>query len=267
VTNDTRSSDAHVRQFRDDGYVLVREPVLAPADFERLKTHFEGKLSVLPAGARPEGMDVPHFIDNTLFQWLLADEVLDLVEPLLGPDLALFSSHFICKPGGTGLRVPWHEDSAYWNDMLAPMEVATVWLAIDASTMKNGCMQVIPGSHKLGGYSDYGQVDGNTHVFDTEIVAEQIDESQAVAFELEPNQASIHDGRIIHGSAANTSPNRRCGYTMRYISAATRFDHDKHPHHQIYLARGKDRAGNRYADPETVYSDFLRDRLAGNSSE
>ena len=262
-----RLSDDQVRQFRDDGYVLVREPVLPSDSFLRLRQHFEEELNALPPGARPEGMDVPHFVDTALFEWLLADEVLDLVEPILGPDIVLFSSHFICKPGGTGLRVPWHEDSAYWGDMLSPMEVATVWLAIDPSTRDNGCMQVIPGSHKLGGYSEYEAVDAASNVFGTEILPERIDESQAVAFELEPNQASIHDGRIIHGSAANTSTQRRCGYTMRYVSAATTFDTGKYPHHQIYLARGRDSAGNTYADPGIVYDDFLRERLAANRKE
>jgi len=47
-------------------------------------------------------MDVPHFVDTKLFEWLFSDEVLDLVEPIIGPDIALFSSHFICKPKGMG---------------------------------------------------------------------------------------------------------------------------------------------------------------------
>ena len=57
-------------------------------------------------------MDVPHFKHPELFEWLLADEVLDFVEAFIGPDIALWSSHFISKPPGDGKRVPWHEDSA-----------------------------------------------------------------------------------------------------------------------------------------------------------
>jgi len=56
-------------------------------------------------------MDVPHFTDHRAVPLALSPGVLDMVEPLLGPDIALFSSHFICKPRGTGQRVPWHEDS------------------------------------------------------------------------------------------------------------------------------------------------------------
>src|SRR5436309_7120366 len=117
-------------------------------------------------------MDVPHFTDTALFRWLFHDDVLDIVSSVLGPDIALFSSHFICKPKGNGKRVPWHEDSAYWGNVLDPMEVCTLWLAIDPSKRENGCMKVIPRTHHHG-YSDYESVDATRNVFGTEIVRPQ----------------------------------------------------------------------------------------------
>jgi hypothetical protein len=250
-----RLSEQQVTNYRDNGYLITREPVFSDAKFRALKTHFDEKLLRLPPDVRPENMDVPHFTDLKLFDWLLAEEVLDLVEPILGPDLALFSSHFVCKPGGSGKRVPWHEDFAYWREILSPMEVCTVWLAIDPSTMANGCMFVIPGTHRQGD-SDYGSADPDVNVFDTEIVRSQRDESRAVSLELEPNQASLHDGRLQHSSPANIDPGRRCGYTMRYMSTRVRFNREKNDyfkHHQIYLARGRDYAGNDYGDPTRMY--------------
>ncbi|MGH7145688.1 MAG: phytanoyl-CoA dioxygenase family protein [Planctomycetota bacterium] len=256
-----RLTPAEVARYRHDGYLLYQQPVLPEAKFQRLKAYFEDMLSVWPQDRRPEGMDVPHFTHPALFEWLFADEVLDLIEPILGPDIALFSSHFICKPQGDGKRVPWHEDSAYWRDMVAPMEVCTLWLAIDPSTRANGCMKIIPQTHS-NGYSDYDPVDPNKNVFGTEIKATQRDDSRAVALELQPNQCSLHDGKLMHGSDANTSTQRRCGYTMRYISAGTRFNREKHGHyHQIYLARGKDRAGNVYGDPTQVANELMQGRV------
>jgi len=209
-------------------------------------------------------MDVPHFAHPELFKWLFDGQVLDLVEPILGPDIALFSSHFICKPKGNGKRVPWHEDSNYWKDMLDPMEVCTVWLAIDPSNLENGCMKVIPRTHVTGrqGFSDYDPVDPVKNVFGSEIRKAQRDESRAVACILEPGEASLHDGRIIHGSEANASNLRRCGYTMRYISTRTRFNDEKYTGiHHIYRARGRDHAGNRYGDPNHAYQDIVDRRV------
>ena len=205
-------------------------------------------------------MDVPHFTDPALFQWLFADEVLDLVEPILGPDIALFSSHFICKPGGDGRRVPWHEDSYYWRGMLEPMQVCTVWLAIDPSVKRNGCMFVIPGSHDKG-FSEYEDVDRSRNVFDQEARRHQFDESRKVAIELRANHCSLHDGRLMHGSEANTSDMRRCGYTMRYMSTRIRFNHERFGDaHHVYLARGRDHAGNVYGDPTRRYEKLARCR-------
>lgn len=256
-----------VERFRREGYLLVREPVLPPAEFEALRAHFEQKLARLPADVRPETMDVPHFSDPSLFRWLLADDVLDLVEPLIGPDIALFASHFICKPRGNGKRVPWHEDSAYWKTMLDPLEVVTVWLAIDPSSMANGCMCVMPGTHASGkkGFSDYDPVDPATNVFNIEITPSQRDDTRAVACELEPNQASLHDARLIHGSQANTSAIRRCGYTMRYMPTRARLSNNARKVHQVYLARGRDHGGNTYADPARAYPELARYREAAGA--
>jgi hypothetical protein len=249
-----------VDHYRREGYVPLRRPLLPTAEFEALRAHFEAKLAALPAGERPEGMDVPHFTDPALFRWLLAPPVLDVVEPLLGPDLALFSSHFLCKPAGRGQRVPWHEDSAYWRGQLEPMEVVTVWLAIDPSRRENGCLRVVPRTH-VGGFSDYEAVaDPAGATFTTEIRDPGRFAARAVAVELEPNEASLHDGRLVHGSEANRSPLRRCGYTMRYVSARTRFDRERFPWHHLYHARGADPGVNRWGDPTRAYPDVVRER-------
>jgi hypothetical protein len=257
-----RLSAEQVDKYRTDGFILVKEPVFPEAKFRVLIDLFDEKLLRLPPDVRPENMDVPHFTDTRLFEWLFADEVLDLVEPLLGPDLALFTSHFVCKPGGSGKRVPWHTDAAYWRDVLSPMEVCTVWLAIDPSTTSNGCMRVIPGSHLLA-EADYEQVDPEVNVFAREIADGQRDESKAVPLELDRNQASLHDGRMQHSSEPNTAPARRCGYTMRYISTRVKFNregNDYFKHHQIYLARGRDHAGNEYGDPARTYEEAAKYR-------
>jgi chlorinating enzyme len=260
-----RLTTDQIAHYQSEGYVIPEETIYPEEKFQKLKLHFDAKLAALPSDQRPEGMDVPHFKDPALFEWLFADEVLDLVEPIIGPDIALFSSHFICKPRGNGKRVPWHEDSAYWGTMLpTPMNVVTVWLAIDPSRLENGCMQVIPRTHNTGkmGFSDYDPTDVSKNIFPTEVTKSQRDESKAVAIELEPNHASLHDARIIHGSEPNTSTLRRCGYTMRFMSSATLLSEKVREFHHIYLARGRDLANQPYADPTRSYEELLEARAA-----
>jgi hypothetical protein len=257
-----------IRDYRDNGYLIFREPVLRAERFAGLKSYFERLLAELPAATRPEAMDVPHFMHPQLLDWAFDADILDIVAPIVGPDIALFSTHFICKPKGNGRRVPWHEDSAYWRGSIEPMEVCTVWLAIDPSTRMNGCMKVIPRTHREGqkGFSDYNDVDRAANVFPTEIRPEQREDARAVYLELEPNQCSLHDARIQHGSEPNTSPLRRCGWTLRFCPTSVRFNQEKFAGgHQVYLARGSDRGGNVYADPKRSYPELMAIREAAAS--
>ena len=212
-------------------------------------------------------MDVPHFMYPELFEWALDPQILAIVEPILGRDLALFSTHFICKPKGNGKRVPWHEDSAYWKAMLTPMEVCTVWLAIDPSTRQNGCMMVIPKTHTSGykGFSEYEDVDAAHNVFSTEIKPILRDEAKKVYIELEPNECSLHDSRVMHASEPNTSQIRRCGWTLRFCPTSVKFNQERfNGMHQVYLAAGKDNGGNIYAEPNRAYPEVMEKRGASS---
>src|SRR5690606_36018163 len=88
----SRLNPEQIAFFQTEGYLLYDQPVFHPDKFAALQAHFEHILKAWEAqGKRPEHMDVPHFSDVQLFDWLLDDDVLDIVESLLGPDIALFS--------------------------------------------------------------------------------------------------------------------------------------------------------------------------------
>jgi ectoine hydroxylase-related dioxygenase (phytanoyl-CoA dioxygenase family) len=240
-----RLTAEEVSFFRENGYYLYKKPLFSPEKMAKLEAIFEEHLAEKGDKLSDE-LDTPHFRDPRLLEFLLADEVLDLVESIIGPDIILWSSHFICKDPYTGRRTPWHEDSAYWKGRFDKYEnIVTVWLAIDRSFKENGCMRVIPGTHH-NGFSEYESVDKSTNTFHATI--KDVDESKAVYFELEKGECSLHDSRIIHGAEANTSPYRRCGYTMRFLPADTKVIPEKNENWQIYLARGQDRAGNKYVN-------------------
>ena len=251
-----RLSESEARDYRRDGYLMVHRPILPAAMFERLKALAAEKYAECAekaGGAAPSLIDCPHWSDPRLFEYLFADEMLELVEPLIGPDIAVFACHFLQKPPEIGKRVPWHEDSAYWKGRLEPIEVASITLSLERSTPQNGCLCVIPGTHRHG-YSDYVPVANPAgHVFPIEVQPSQVNEENAVEIVLEPNEASIHDGRIIHGSAPNTGAMSRSAFTVRYFPTYVKFIPERNPNFQIYLARGRDKAGNPYADPTRIY--------------
>jgi ectoine hydroxylase-related dioxygenase (phytanoyl-CoA dioxygenase family) len=77
-----------------------------------------------------------------------SDRMLDTVEDLIGPEIYYHSSKLMFKPARHGGIKPWHQDYAYWAS--TKPEQVTTWLAMDDATPENGCMHLIPGSHKWG---------------------------------------------------------------------------------------------------------------------
>ncbi len=244
ATGRGRLTPAQVTQYECDGYALFKQPVFDPDTFARLTAIFEQDL----ARYGDEDLDTIHFRDERLLEFLLSDAVLDLVEPVVGPNIGLWSSAFISKAPRTGKATPWHEDSAYWQGRVSTMAgICTVWLSLDEATPDNGSVAVIPGSHQ-NGFSEYEATSPDAKAFKTRIKRELVDESRAVYFSLRPNECSLHEARIIHGARANTSDRRRAGYTMRYFPTTSKVDAN-HPGNQdfkLWLARGRDIAGNHY---------------------
>ena len=242
-----RLTPAQVADYHRDGYLLYREPVLPKGDFATLRSIFEEHRDAR-GSKRADELDTPHFRDPRLLDYLLSDAMLDLVSPIIGQDIGLFSSHFIAKEPRTGRPTPWHEDGAYWDGKFDRFDdLVTVWLAIAPSTKQNGCLRVIPGTHENSAASTYEAIDAEANTFAEGITG--VDESRAVDFELQPNQASLHHAKIIHGAEANASDTWRVGYAIRYYSQAMRYDASRNPpDHKLFHARGRNVAGNPVAN-------------------
>jgi len=216
-------SQEHRQQFDRDGYTVYRQ-VLDPGLVEEAGRHVEWLAQHHP-DLRPERLGHNLMTDDPFWVRLISDDrLLDVAAQYVGPDLALFASHYLSKPPGDGMPVLWHQDGSYWP--LEPMQVVTLWLAVDDSTPENGCMRVIPGTQdmdlqKLQSKTDVANVLSST--MDTALV----DESRAVDLVLKAGDVSVHHPNVIHGSNANTSGKRRCGLTIRYIPTSTRIRTEK----------------------------------------
>src|SRR5215813_4258800 len=130
-------------QFEHEGYALFPD-VLDAGLIQEAGDHVAWLQAKHPE-LRPEQLGHVLMTDDPFWVRLISDDrLLDIAEQFIGPDIALFASHYISKPPRDGQPVLWHQDGSYWP--LDPMEVVTLWLAVDASTPENGCMRVIPGT-------------------------------------------------------------------------------------------------------------------------
>lgn len=240
-------------QFERDGFVLVPDAV--GIDWvERARDHVSSLMAAHP-GIRPEQLH--HDLAKNDPEWLalVSDpRLVDLAECFVGPNIALFATHYICKPPGDGEAVLWHQDGSYWP--LDPMQVVTLWVAIDDVDRENGCLRVIPGSHREG----LGHLRPRTdvaNVLQSELADIPVDESRAFDCALPAGGVEIHHPNLIHGSDPNRSKRWRRGLTIRYIPTTTRITKPHWPtdEHEscAFLLRGDAVRGiNHYLPIPTV---------------
>ncbi|MBL6723487.1 MAG: phytanoyl-CoA dioxygenase family protein [Rubripirellula sp.] len=150
-------------------------------------------------------------------------EILEMVGQVLGGDFALWNSSFFAKPARVGTRTPWHQDGEYWP--IRPLATCTVWIALDASTAANGCLRVIPGSHKTKQLAKHHHSDASNIALHLELDESEFDETKAVDIVLEPGEISLHDVYLYHGSEPNTSDHSRRGMTLRYMPTSSVYYH------------------------------------------
>ena len=241
-------TEKQVNQYRNDGFVVpdfrLDDEALADirAAHERLLAKHPQFSDYCPAVLA---------FDLGFMNIARQPEILNMVEQLIGADFALWNSSFFAKPARVGTKTPWHQDGEYWP--IRPLATCSVWIAVDPSTPENGCLRVIPGSHRRRelGKHDYNGADGLS--LPLEIRQDEYDESTAQDIVLERGQISLHDVYLIHGSEPNRSGKPRRGMTLRYMPTTSVYRRDladgrrggplAMSERTLYLMRGTDLSG------------------------
>ena len=244
-------TQTQIAQYHEDGYV-VPDFRLPAQVLDSIKTRHTALLA-----GHPEFRDYcPALFDHDIgfADYGANHDILDMVEQLIGGDIALWNMSFFAKPAGNGKRTPWHQDGEYWP--IRPLATCTAWLAVDDSTADNGCLRVIRGSHKERALRRHNTVAAGDVTLTQELDRSEYDESKAVDIVLQAGQISLHDVFLLHGSEPNTSTRSRRGMTMRFMPTTSVFDRDlaqakaqaitstNHSRRQIFLLRGSDRSGH-----------------------
>ena len=206
--------------------------------------------------ARPEAVGWAFDIKtNLLFDWVYelsrAPRLLDAIDDLIGPDILLTNSIFRIKEPSSGTFYGWHQDAA--RIRVEPGFVLA-FIAISGSTVDNGCLRVIPGTHRevlpfsLVSYADR-QV----------ARVREVDESGAVDMVLAKGQVGLLHCNTVHGSGPNRSSGRRIGLINDYTPA---FARQSTGTGSGQLVRGEDRWGHFGAEPVPVGTCTAEDVLA-----
>ena len=249
-----------IANYQRDGYVIPPYR-LEPELLKGLQDALNSLIANNP-GVRPEKLVSAHIEgrndegvhgSHKFLELAMHPPIVDLVEQLIGPDIILWGCHVFCKPASEGFETPWHQDGHYWP--IRPLATCTVWVALEPSTIENGCLRVIPGSHRDKALHEHLHEDRNDLTLNQRMADGTFDESQAVDLQLQPGEMSMHDVYMIHGAKANTSAHRRTGVALRFMPGTSLFSRDLKPvdgktgvpvsfaTRPLWLLRGQDRTG------------------------
>ncbi len=185
-------------------------------------------------------LDVPF-----IYKLVTDPTIIDRIIPLIGPDLFLWRTGFFIKEPGS-MENPWHQDGNFWT-YIEPEVIVSVWIAIDETTIENGCLQIIPGAHH--------KAIPHIKAGESMILAEMADprfveEEKLVNLEMKPGEFILFNERTLHRSEPNRSDLPRTGMVARIIIPAVKVLEWDGLEHSLIRICGEDKVGqNRLTDP------------------
>jgi Phytanoyl-CoA dioxygenase (PhyH) len=226
-------SSEQLRQYQCDG-VLFPIPILSESEvapFRAALEELEGRLGGKP---KPMQLGQSHLHFRWAYDLATHPAVLDVVEDLIGPNILVHTTSIFSKHPHDPGYIPWHQDGYYWQ--LSEPHLTTAWIALSDSTVENGCLRVVPGSHqqRLPHVETYAQESLLTNGLE---VAVDIGQAQVRDVVLNAGAMSLHHVNMIHGSNPNRSDTKRIGFAARYVAPQVR---QALEHQPVILARGRD---------------------------
>lgn len=237
-------SPEQISRFERDG-IVYPIPILTPGEAAEMRQRFEA----LEQAIEGEAVYLFRIKAHLPFPWLTElirhPRLLDAVEDLIGPDIVVWGSTFFAKKARDPRYVSWHQDSTYYG--LEPHESINIWLAFTDSNVGNGCLRVIPRSHKGPGIIEHVETRAADNLLSRGQTIVGIDDSTAIDVELKAGECSIHHDKVIHGSNPNLSDGPRIGYAIHVAPAHVR--QTQYEGATATLVRGRDRNKNWLPDP------------------
>lgn len=212
--------------FRENGYVILDglfpEEEIAPVSDE-VDNVIEGRSTYVPEkdlvwepGANPPRLRNAfrlHFYSPFFLEVARNPKLTTVLGDILGHPLRLYGSQVFAKPAHVGTEVPRHQDMPYWP--FEPYDMVSAWIALDDSTIENGCVRMVAGSHKLGMLPhESTQVVGNSLGLIPTPAVKALPEHP---IQVKRGSCVLHHSLTVHRSEPNQSDHARRGLVYVYM--------------------------------------------------
>ncbi len=231
-----RATEKDCELFADQGFVFV-EGLLLPQEVEQLSQYARrDRLLAEKATSRADAqggtttLALENHLSDDLYSAIVRSErVASNMAKFLGDEVYHYHHKMMLKEPKVGGAWEWHQDYGYWYNFgcLLPT-MASCYIAVDRANKENGCLQVIPYSHRIGRI-DHGKVGGQTGA-DRERVEVAISRYGIRYVEMSPGDALFFHGNLLHRSDQNTSDHPRWGLICCYNTKSNDpYKESRHP--------------------------------------
>lgn len=175
-----------------------------------------------------------HKIKGSYFNKLCnSKKILKTSATLLKINPKFKNCEYFAKPAKIGLGSPMHQDNFYWN--LKNSDAITMWIALTPATKKNGTIDYLIGSHKLGTVEhEASYAPGSSQKVKN---LSKYKKYKKESFNLKIGDCLIHHSEIIHGSRPNKSNKSRKGFTIQIMDKNTSIDKKAFAKYQLSLKK------------------------------
>jgi hypothetical protein len=236
-------------RFEAEGYCLLRHPdptaipkglgediLAAIAAFKETPGHLANPERFNREYSRNFHLAFPRVAD-----FVRSPVYADAVSRVYGGEADLFFTSTVTKTAERGAHVDWHQDSAYDPEPQAAK--CLLWISVTASTRENGCLRILPGSHRNGPLP-HGV--SRSFCYDKEIAG--VDESQSVELEMGPGDAILLHRHMAHASGPYRSGGTRIALIAGFIPPKAEYTEFERKGGFRYLRDGR-LVWSRLADP------------------
>lgn len=204
---------AQLANYEDLGF-LHSIPILSPEEVCRFRADVEKTCAAI--GGRVTRLDGPHLYFRWAWDLSTHPRVLDCMEQLIGPNILLKSTRLFYKFGQSPSFVGWHQDGI--TERVDQAFVPAIWLGLTEATAENGCLRVVPRSHRLGLVAHADRPDPNN--LTTQGMTAQVEIDSPHDIVMHEGEMSLHHPLILHASNPNESDESRIGFSATYSTPA-----------------------------------------------
>lgn len=207
-------TEAQIAQYQRDGFTVVSD-LVTPDDAIAWKAELKARLQEegnehIPSGVRvwmAESMDPFSSVQ------LQSPRMTAILQQLIGPDVEFLSFKAVFKNAKTSFPSPWHQDWAYWGGSAK----ISAWIALDDATPENGCLQLVPGTHRQ--VIEMQEIEDGKG-FGRRITEDQVAGMPIVTVPVPRGAAIFFQDLALHASCPNLNGQDRWSIIPTYRNAA-----------------------------------------------